>query len=170
MREQRTLWKLTPIESDVVYTPENIALNIIRWCRPKGLKLDPCAGDWVFFNNFSEPRDWCEITLDRDFFDYQERVDWIIGNPPYSIFEDFLAHSFELANDVVYILPTNKIFQRIVIMKMIVDWGGIFAMRIYGSGQRIGFPFGFSVGAFHFKKGWRGPTNIDFWMGFENGL
>jgi len=153
MLNQRTLWKLEPIKKDVVYTPGEVALDIIRWVHPTGKILDPCAGDLAFLQHLPGA-DWCEIRRGRDFFDYQTQVDWIIGNPPYSIFEAWLAHSFELANDVVYILPINKVFQRLAIMNMIAEFGGIRGLRVYGSGSRVGFPFGFSVGAFWFKRGY----------------
>ncbi len=165
MIRQKTLWNLQPIESDIVYTPENIAVDIIEWCQPSGVLLDPCAGDWVFYRHLPEPKDWCEIEKSKDFFDYNKNVDWIIGNPPYSIFDEFLFHSFEIADNVVYIIPTNKLFQRVERMEMIEDYGGIYGMRIYGSGQKVGFDFGFSVGAFHIKKSWKGKTEISFWKG-----
>jgi hypothetical protein len=161
--KQKTLFYLPPIEKDVVYTPEPIAKDIIEWVNPAGLCLDPCKGDGAFFNNFPGRRDWCELREGRDFFEYSKKVDFIIGNPPYSIFEEFLRHSFELADDVVYIVPTNKVFQRILIMDMIMTWGGIYAVMMYGSGSNVGFPFGFSVGAFHFRKGYNGNTNIAYY-------
>ena len=160
---------MPPIEKDVVYTPEPIAKDIIEWVKPSGVCLDPCKGDGAFFNNFPGVRDWCELREGRDFFEYDKKVDFIIGNPPYSIFEDFLRHSFEIAGDVVYIVPTNKVFQRLLIMDMIMDWGGIYAVMMYGSGSNVGFPFGFSVGTFHFKKNYDGATHIGYyWRGRHN--
>lgn len=152
---QPQLFKLQPIKKDIVYTPDAIALDIIRWVKPKGKCLDPCKGDGAFLRYLPVGADYCEIREGRDFFDYHQRVDWIIGNPPYSIFETWLAHSFELAKDVVYILPTNKIFQRQVIMQMIDIWGGVKGIRAYGAGRQVGFPFGFSVGAFWFRRGYK---------------
>lgn len=117
-------------------------------------------GRRIVYNNLPSGSDWCEIKYNKDFFDYNETVDWIIGNPPYSIFKNWLEHSFKLAANVVYILPTNKVFQRQIIMKMINEYGGIAALKVYGSGTIIGFPFGFSVGAFHFQKGYKGFCNL----------
>ena len=162
MKNQRSLWYMPPIESDVVYTPTAVAIDIINWCSPSGVCLDPCAGDFAFYNNLPNPKHWCEIERGIDFFDWDKPVDWIVGNPPYSIFEDWLIHSFELGENVVYLLPTNKVFQRHAIMNIIESYGGIYGMRIYGSGQKIGMPFGFSVGAFHFKRDWIGRTDISF--------
>lgn len=42
--------------------------------------------------------------------------------------------------------------------------GGVKSIKIYGSGSLIGFPFGFSVGNFHFKKKYNGDTEIKMSM------
>ena len=78
---------------------------------------------------------------------------------------EWLAHSFEIAKEVAYILPTNKVFQRQVIMKMINAWGGVKGLIVYGSGSMVGVPFGFSVGTFHFSKGYRGKCALR--LGYE---
>ena len=158
--KQPGLWKLPPIKSDVVYTPEPVVLDMLEWVKPSGLCLDPCKGDGAFIKHLPPGSDWCEIQEGKDFFDYHRKVDWIIGNPPYSIFEDFLAHSLELSDNVVYILPTNKVFQRAVIMRMINKWGGVRGMRVYGSGSVVGFPFGFSVAAFWLQKNYTGLCEL----------
>ena len=162
LKNQRSLWYLPPIKNDVVYTPTAVAKDIIDWCNPIGSCLDPCLGDGSFFEHLPSPKQWCEIEKGKDFFDHKDKYDWIIGNPPYSIFEDWIIHSFELGDNIVYLLPTNKVFQRHAIMSIINSYGGIFGMRIYGSGQKICLPFGFSVGAFHFKRDWKGKTDISF--------
>ncbi len=157
---QLLLYKETPNPSDVVYTQQYIAADIISWVNPSGICLDPCRGDGAFYNFLPENRLWCELEEGKNFFDHTTSVDWVIGNPPYSIFEKFLAHSFNLAHDVVFLVPTNKVFQRKKIMEIINDYGGIKGMRIYGSGTTIGFPFGFSVGAFRFAKNHSGSAHV----------
>lgn len=149
-------------ESDIVYTPDAVAYDIVSHFKPAGKCLDPCLGDGVFLKYLPPDSDWCEIRQGRDFFDYTNNVDWIIGNPPYSIFVDFLRHSFSVSFNVVYLVPTNKIFQSFKIMDQIKAYGGIHTMLVYGGGQNIGMPFGFSVGAFYFKKNYTGGTIIDF--------
>lgn len=157
---QKNLFGYEPLKSDIVYTPESVAKEIIDWLQPKGKCLDPCFGDGAFHKYLPKGSDWCEVKKGRDFFDYDKKVDWIIGNPPYSIFEDWLDHSFEIAENVAYILPTNKVFQRQIIMRKINNWGGIKAVRVYGSGSMVGFPFGFSVGTFYFKKNYVGKCDL----------
>ncbi len=159
---QLSLLKNDVLPSDIVYTPDNIALDIISFFKPTGKCLDPCRGDSAFYKYLPSGSEWCEIADDRDFFNYNKSIDWIVGNPPYSIFADFLSHSFKLSSNVVYIVPTNKIFQSFKIMDKIENYGGIKAILVYGGGQRVGFPFGFSVGAFHFQKDFKLNTKIVF--------
>ncbi len=146
--------------SDVVYTPEYIAKEIVINLNPAGICLDPCKGDGAFYKFLPKGSEYCELKEGIDFLEFNKKVDWIIGNPPYSIFEEFLRHSFKLADNVSYLVPTNKIFQRQVIMEMINNYGGIKSIKIYGSGSLIGLPFGFSVGNFHFKRGYKGNTEL----------
>jgi len=160
MERQLALFYMPPNDSDIVYTQDSVVVGIINWLHPSGRCLDPCYGDGAFHKRLPHGSDWCELRLGKDFFEYNEKVDWIVGNPPYSIFEDWLRHSFEIADDIAYILPTNKVFQRNAIMQMINDWGGIKGITVYGSGSVVGFPFGFSVGTFHFKKGWKGTCEL----------
>jgi hypothetical protein len=158
--KQTYLWELPVITSDIVYTPTFIAKGIIDFLKPKGLILDPCKGEGAFYNLLPKSSEYCEISEGKDFFDYNKKVDWIIGNPPYSIFLEFLQKSFEIADNVSFLVPTNKIFQRQIIMEMINKYGGIKSQIIYGSGNLIGFPFGFSVGNFHFQKGYKGNCKL----------
>ena len=56
--------------------------------------LDPSRGGGVFFDNLPECRkDWCEIDEDKDFYNYNESCDVIIGNPPFSQISDWLEKS-----------------------------------------------------------------------------
>lgn len=120
---QTELFGSIPNPSDVVYTPSRIAKGIIDHLKPEGVCLDPCKGDGAFLDHLPGA-DYCELREGKDFFDYKNKVDWVIGNPPYSIFKEFLEHSFDIADNVSFLVPTNKIFQRQVIMDMISKWGG----------------------------------------------
>ena len=155
-----TLFDIGPNEKDVVYTSRLISKSIIDFLNPTGLCLDPCKGDGAFFDFMPKGSLYCELQEGSDFLQFNKKVDWIIGNPPYSIFEQFLRHSFHLSDNVSFLVPTNKVFQRDLIMTMINNYGGIKSMVVYGSGTKIGFHFGFSVGNFHFQKGYKGDTKI----------
>lgn len=170
MEIQTSLWERPVLPADIVYTPTYVSKHIIETLNPTGKILDPCKGDGAFYKFLPEGSEYCEIREGKDFFTYNKKVDWIIGNPPYSIFEDFLKKSFEIADNVSYLVPTNKIFQRQVIMEMINKYGGIKGMIIYGSGQLIDFPFGFSVGNFYFKRGYKGETKVLMGMKYIFGM
>jgi len=158
---QKELFEKTIDPKDVVYTPRSVSKGIIDFLSPYGICLDPCKGDGAFYDYLPEGKQYCELKEGKDFFDYRgDRLDFIIGNPPYSIFKEFLEYSFEIADNVSYLIPTNKVFQRQIIMEMINKYGGIKSIIVYGSGQLIGFPFGFSVGNFHFKKDYKGETKV----------
>lgn len=154
------------VDKDVVYTPEVVTRQIIEYVKPSGRVLDPCMGKGAFYDNFPTncKKDWCEIDMGRDFLAYDKKVDWIIGNPPYSlgIFRQFLKHSFSLAKNVVFLVPINKVFQSFEEMDGIRRYGGIRAILCYGQGGLIDLPFGFAAGAFWFKRGYKGKVDIEY--------
>jgi len=160
MVSQDNLFGIFVKEKDIVYTPNYVAKHIIELINPTGLCLDPCKGDGAFYNEMPLGSEYCELREGSDFFDYNKKCDYIIGNPPYSIFEEFLEHGFNISDNVSYLVPTNKVFQRQLIMEMINKYGGIKSVIIYGIGTLIDFPFGFSVGNFHFEKGYKGKTEL----------
>jgi len=147
--------------NDVVFTPNHIAKHIIDMYKPSGKCLDPCMGEGAFYNYLPEDSDWCEITKGRDFFDYNNHVDWIVTNPPYSNFNEFMEHSFEIADNVVFLTPIAKVFKSWGTIMRIKKYGGIKAIWFIPA-NRCGFPFGFPCGAFHFKKGYIGLTEITY--------
>lgn len=145
-------------------TPIAVAKYIIDRYRPTGTVLDPCRGKGAFFNNFPTDceADWCELDEERDFFNYEGKADWIISNPPYSIFRQWLEHSFKVADNIVYLIPIAKIVGSKSIIKSILGYGGIVEIDVNWSGREIGFPFGFPCGAVYLKRGYDGPSTMDF--------
>lgn len=158
---QLSIYKESHNSKDVVYTEDFVSVKILELLNPAGTILDPCKGDGSFYNNFyTETKYYCEIDEGKNFFEWDKKIDWIIGNPPYSHFEEFLRHSFNLADNVSYLVPINKVFQRQIIMNLIEKFGGIKQIIVFGSGQKINFPFGFSVANFHFQKNYKDGTEI----------
>lgn len=150
--------------TDKVYTPEPIAKLIISKFALAGKVLDPFKGKGAFYNNLPDTveKDWCEIDDGRDFFEYSEHVDWIISNPPYSIYDDVMAHSFEIADNVVYLVPLSKVVSSLGRIKKLYDFGGVPYIYIIGA-SRCGFPFGFPACAIHIQKGYKGDTKIEMY-------
>ena len=152
----------TAAEQDVVLTPDAIAADIIAHFKPSGRILDPCRGAGAFWNKMPGA-EWCESREGRDFFAWYEPVDWIVSNPPYSIFSEWLEHSLKISPEIVYLIPLAKIFNSEPRLRSIMHTGGLVETRHYGSGTSCGFPFGFPCGAVHIKRGYRGPMAWTFY-------
>ena len=99
--------RLRKVSNDVFYTPKSVVLEMIEMCNitPDMSVLDPCRGGGIFYDNLPEcKKDWCEITDGKDFFDYKDRVDLVISNPPYSIWNKWLDHTCEITDKFCYIM------------------------------------------------------------------
>lgn len=151
-----------PATLDVVYTLDIIAREIVKFYQPYGVILEPSCGDGAFLKYLPANTLWCELTAGRDFFAWNERVDWIVSNPPYSIFSDWLRHSFEIADNIVYLIPVNKPFNSYRLMREIYQWGGIRHCLVIGPGRQLGFEVGYAFGAFHFQRNYRGGMSVTF--------
>jgi hypothetical protein len=152
-------------KNDVVFTPEWLAEIICSMFPIKGLVLEPCKGEGAFMKYLPPDTMWCEITEGKNFYDFKPfpnvvRIDWIVTNPPYSDFDRFLDHSFELADDVVLLVPVAKIMKSMGTLKKVFAYGGIVSCHFL-SGNRAGFPFGFPVGIYHFQRNYEGTTLFD---------
>jgi len=160
--------------NDLVMTPRHIAKQMIDFyaeeydmteCR----LLDPCAGENAFFDQY--PKDIkakyrMEITEGLDFFSWDvsrsPHIDWIITNPPYSIFPEFLEKCFEVADNVALLIPLAKLVSSLKRIKMVMDYGNIESIQIIGA-SKCGFPFGFPAAAVHMRRGTPGTTYIKMW-------
>lgn len=147
--------------NDMITTPIEISKQVIDMFNLYGKVLDPFKGSGSFYDQFPDSviKDWCEINEGRDFFDYVDRVDWIISNPPYSILDDVLDHSFMLADNIVYLLPLSKVVSSMGRIRKINNYGGVPYIYIL-SASKCKFPFGFPACAVHFKRGYKGSTEI----------
>lgn len=157
---QLSLLPISKNPRDVVYTPDEIARDIVKHFQPSGFCLDPCKGDGAFLRYLPAGSEWCEIREGRDFFAWDRPVDWIVSNPPYSIFYEWFLHSIAIAENIVYLIPSNKIFQSYRYWQELKKWGWVKEIYIVGKGTDINLPVGFAVAAIHFAKGYAGETKI----------
>jgi len=160
MAVRSSAWLGESVASDVVYTPLWAARDIVEWFKPSGAILEPSKGGGAFMQYLPPETEWCEIQEGRDFYSWSKRVDWIIGNPPYSGIPTWLRHSFKLADNIAYLIPLRSVFLGPQLIRDIYAWGGIKHMRHYGGGNKLGFPFGNAIGALHFQRGWSGPMDV----------
>ncbi len=152
--------------NDLVMTPPKIAKAAIGlYDIPSGSTiLEPCRGEGSFYDNFPKDcrKEWCEIEQGRNFFDYEGNVDWIITNPPYSILDAFLTKAFEVASNIVFLLPLSKMFSSFGRINTILNYGNIVSIHLIPA-SKCGFPFGFPACAFYMKRGYEGQTLITNW-------
>ena len=70
--------------NDCVQTPVYLCEQIVDYFKPTGRILEPCKGDGNFLQVMKA--DYCEIKENIDFLNMRGHWDWIITNPPYSIY------------------------------------------------------------------------------------
>jgi hypothetical protein len=153
----------TKKRGDIVYTPNWCAEDMVRFFNPTGSILEPCKGNGAFLKHLPTNAFWCEISEGRDFFEWQQPVDWIITNPPYSKTRPFMKHAFKVARNVVYLIPARNLFSGYGTVREATSYGGMKNLRWYGTGASLGFPMGNAIAAVHWEKGYVGPTHQTFY-------
>ena len=148
---------------DVVYTPPELARDVVAFFQPTGICLDPCKGDGAFYNLFPAGREWCEIEQGRDFYSWNTKVDWIVSNPPFSNLLAWIRHSFKVSSDIVYLMPLHRAFASAEFLRDLFAWGGVVHIRRYGTGGQWGFPFYHALVAVHYRAGYKGSTSWSFY-------
>ena len=105
--------------NDVIYTPKELAINCIKSfdLKTNDTVLDPFFGNGIFFNNYPDfvSKQLCEIEppYNKDFFEYNDKVDWIISNPPFSMISKVFEHTVKITNKGFgYILPAYALSQK----------------------------------------------------------
>jgi hypothetical protein len=90
------------------YTDENLVKYCLGFLKfnDSDFVLDVGAGkNMVWYKNLNvQNKDWCEIELGKDFFDYNKEVDWCIGNPPFKFLWDIMQKSFQISRKGVAFL------------------------------------------------------------------
>lgn len=164
-RVQITKPKLVPkknlSEADKVFTPRQLAAQIIDQLPLAGNVLDPCRGDGAFYDQLASNvlKHWCELDDGRDFFEWDRHVDWVISNPPWSKFRQFLQHGMTVADNVVYLAAFTH-FSTKARVGDIKAHG--FAMRsiIYVPTPKEWPQSGFQMAAVWLQRGWCGPCEV----------
>ncbi len=148
--------------NDKVYTPDHIVGEVLGIFLPKvgpqDVLLEPFRGEGAFYNKLPPLRtEWCEIDDGVDFLTYDNTVDWIITNPPYSIFKEVLPKMLEVADNIVIVIPVNKLLSSMPRLMDIKRAGSnIRHIHYLGSGRQLKFPFGFPVAAIWIQRDYEG--------------
>lgn len=150
--------------TDEVMTPEPLALALVQHFKPEGVVLEPCKGENAFIKalekqpNVTEIK-WCEISEGKDFFAFNERVDWVITNPPWSKMRKFLQRAYELADDVAFLMTINHCWTKA--RRRDREKAGFGIKEICITKVPPNFPqTGFELGMVHFKRGYEGDIKL----------
>ncbi len=151
--------------NDIVYTPQELAKQIVEHFKPSGVVLEPCSGAGAFvkaIRDFTGEKPLeCEIAKGKDFFKFETRVDWVITNPPWSLARKFAQHAYELADNVVFLITINH-FTALKARFRDMEKAG-FAIREIALVDTPPKPWpqsGFQLGAIHFQRGYKARTEF----------
>jgi len=143
---------------DVVQTPVEMAGRLVRHFSPEGKVLEPCAGEGNFLKHLPGAFS-CEIQRGEDFFAWNEKVDWIITNPPWSQIRAFLSHSMEVADHVVFLMTVNHVWTKARLRDIREKGFGLKEIALVEMPPE--FPqSGFQLGAVYVARGWAGPVGL----------
>jgi len=98
--------------NDEVYTPLALAEKIVNRLNIQGTAFEPCYGEGAFIKAFEKKGlqyDYCDLSQGKDFFDYNNKVNWIVTNPPWSQARKFLQHSMRIADNIAFLITINHI-------------------------------------------------------------
>lgn len=110
-------------KNDDFYTPEKLVKDIIKNINilDNDILYDPFYGSGIFFNNFpkNNTKYFSEIKMNNDFFYFNNKVDWIISNPPFSKLTKVFEHTCKIVQKGFgYILLSTAITsKRLKILK-----------------------------------------------------
>lgn len=93
--------------NDVFITPLPLAKKQIDFIKSdeNDIWFDPFKNNGSYYNQFpTEKKVWAEILEGRDFFEFNEKVDIICSNPPYSMIDNVLKKCIELQPKVISLL------------------------------------------------------------------
>lgn len=105
--------KQRKIPNDVFITPLKLAkynIDMIEYNEDE-IWYDPFKNNGSYYNQFpNENKKWSEILEERDFFTFDEKVDIICSNPPYSMINKVLEKSVELKPRIIsYLIGINNL-------------------------------------------------------------
>lgn len=109
---------------------------------------------------------WCEVQRRRDFFAWNQPIDWIITNPPWSQIRRFLQHAMAHADHVVFLCTINHVWTRARLRDIRSAGFGLREIVIFDTPRS--FPqLGFQLGAVFLARGWTGPITLTDWTPAE---
>tara|TARA_R110000744_G_scaffold203771_6_gene322629 strand:+ start:537 stop:1022 length:486 start_codon:yes stop_codon:yes gene_type:complete len=114
------------------YTPKDIAKELIKdidFTNLEGKVLETCRGGGAFWDCIPDTceKDWCEIEMGRDFFEYNENCAITISNAPYridisgvrtNIFNKWMNHQLEITTKEAWFLLNAKMWSSLTPVRL----------------------------------------------------
>jgi hypothetical protein len=157
--------------NDKVYTPDSLAISIVAHFKSQISKyhtiLEPCYGQGAFLRAFAK----CgfievfglELDKGQDFFEYDQKVDWIITNPPWSKVRDFFIHAYAISDNIIFLITVNHL---IGLRRRLSDMNkagfGIKEILFVDTPPPPWPQSGFQLGALHLQRGWKNKTKLNW--------
>lgn len=139
--------------NDRIYTPLYLCERIVKHFKPAGKILEPCSGIGNFLK-YLPNADWYEIDKGKDFLlsNIDKHYDWVITNPPYSLYRAFFNKCMDISDNIVFLQLINATFYKARLRDMIEHGFSIYEIAMVETPKE--FPqFGFQMGCVHYKKG-----------------
>ncbi|MDP4227189.1 MAG: hypothetical protein Q8910_12485 [Bacteroidota bacterium] len=97
-----------PDNIELHYTNEQMVKDLISITPICGSVLDAGSGkNKVWFNNLSGEKYECEIEDGVNFYDWDKKMNWVVGNPPFSHSWAFTEKAITIATDGIAFLVNN---------------------------------------------------------------
>jgi hypothetical protein len=146
------------VSNDDVQTPLELAEQLVKHFKPAGRILEPCRGDGNIYR-FLKNAEWCELKEGRDFLHWNEKVDWILTNPPWSEIRPFMAQAMKVSDNIVFLLTINHIWTKARVRDILSSGFGIKEIALVDMPKT--FPqSGFQLGAVYIARGWTGDIKL----------
>src|SRR3990167_3910502 len=85
-------------EKSFHYTNPEMVKYLLSKTPIKGSVLDAGSGkNKVWYNELEGEKYECEVDDGCDFFEWDKKVDWVVGNPPFDLQKQFLEKASEIA-------------------------------------------------------------------------
>ncbi len=147
------------VSNDDIQTPPALARLLVTHFKPRGRVLEPCRGDGNIFHVLPSGASWCEIKEGRDLFAWNQPVDWVVTNPPWSQIRRFLQHAMSVSENVVFLLTINHVWTKARLRDIRAAGFGIREIVLVDMPES--FPqSGFQLGAVHFARDWKGAIKL----------
>ena len=114
----------------LMFTPLDISKDIISNLSIKKTDtvLEPFKGAGSFYNQLPNCKKfYCEKDENINFFDWQDKVDWIVSNPPFKILVDdkptnglvpIIEHSLKITNKGFGYLVNHNLFNALTVRRL----------------------------------------------------